>query len=85
MKPILVVGETNVDVVLHGAGAVPTPGREVTAEDCVLTLGSASAICAMGLARLGNPVVFVSRAGADVWGDFCLETLNSRGIDTSRA
>ena len=82
-KPILVLGETNVDVVMHGA-AVPSPGAEVTAEDCVLTLGSASAICAMGLARLGSRVTFVSRAGADLWGDFCLDALRGRGIDTTR-
>jgi sugar/nucleoside kinase (ribokinase family) len=81
MKPILVVGETNVDVVLRGA--VPALGKEVLADDCALTLGSASAICAMGLARLGNAVVFVSRVGADLWGDYCLGLLNSAGIDTS--
>ena len=84
MKPILVVGETNVDVVLQGAGVIPKPGTEVTADTCVLTLGSASAICATGLARLGNKVIFVSRAGADLWGNYCLERLNSAGIDTSR-
>lgn len=83
MKPILVVGETNVDVVLHGAHAVPTPGKEVVADDCALTLGSASAICAMGLARLGNAVQFVSRMGADFWGDYCLGVLSSAGVDTS--
>jgi sugar/nucleoside kinase (ribokinase family) len=83
MKPILIVGETNVDVVMH-AGAAPTPGQEVIAEDCVLTLGSASAICAMGLARLGNRVIVVSRVGADIWGDYCLDVLNARGIDTTR-
>jgi sugar/nucleoside kinase (ribokinase family) len=81
MKNILVVGETNVDVVLRGA--LPQAGREVLAEDCVLTLGSASAICAMGLARLGNPVSFISRAGADVWADYCIDILQRGGIDTS--
>ena len=83
MKPLLVVGETNVDVVLRGPAAVPVPGREVIAEDCVLTLGSASAICAVGLARLGNAVVFVSRAGADLWGDYCLDILSAANVDTS--
>jgi sugar/nucleoside kinase (ribokinase family) len=81
MSPILVVGETNVDVVLRGA--LPALGKEVVADDCVLTLGSASAICAMGLARLGNPVVFVSRVGADIWGDYCLGVLSAAGIDIS--
>lgn len=81
MKPILVVGETNVDVVVHAA--LPVAGREVLADDCVLTLGSASAICAMGLARLGDPVVVVSRVGADLWGDYCICVLDRAGIDTS--
>jgi sugar/nucleoside kinase (ribokinase family) len=82
MKPILVVGETNVDVVLHGA--LPQIGREVLADDCALTLGSASAICAMGLARLGNPVTFISRVGSDLWGDYCIDVLQRGGVDTSR-
>jgi sugar/nucleoside kinase (ribokinase family) len=81
MKSILVVGETNVDVVLHGA--LPQTGREVLADDCALTLGSASAICAMGLARLGNAVTFISRVGADAWGDYCIDALQRRGVDTS--
>ena len=81
MKPILVVGETNVDIVLRGA--VPAFGKEVLADDCVLTLGSASAICAMGLARLGNAVVFASRVGTDLWGDYCLQPLHAAGIDIS--
>ena len=80
-KPILVVGETNVDIVLRGA--LPALGKEVVADDCVLTLGSASAICAMGLARLGNAVVFVSRIGADFCGDYCLGLIDAAGIDTS--
>ncbi len=81
MKTILVVGETNVDLVLRGA--MPQVGREVLAEECVLTLGSASAICAMGLARLGDPVVFVSRAGGDLWADYCIDALQRGGVDTS--
>jgi sugar/nucleoside kinase (ribokinase family) len=83
MKPIIVVGETNVDVVLYGASSLPVPGHEALVDDCVLTLGSASAICAMGLARLGNPVSFVSRAGLDPLGDYCVGVLKSAGVDTA--
>lgn len=83
MKQILVVGETNLDVVLHGAATLPTPGQEVLADDCLVTLGSASAICAMGLARLGNPVSFISRVGSDPWGVYCVGILNSAGVDTA--
>ena len=47
-------------------------------------LGSATAIMAMGLARLGTPVAFVGRVGDDVWGRYCLDAMAGRGIDLSR-
>ncbi|MPZ19941.1 MAG: carbohydrate kinase [Luteitalea sp.] len=84
MKRTLVVGELNVDLVLHGVNSYPTPGHEVFAESCALTLGSASAIFAVGLAKLGNPVSFVSTVGRDGWADYCLDILRQAGIDVSR-
>lgn len=84
MKRTLVVGELNVDMVLHGVSSHPTPGREVFAESCALTLGSASAIFAVGFAKLGNPVSFVSTVGRDGWADYCLDILRQAGIDVTR-
>jgi hypothetical protein len=65
MKKVLVAGELNVDIVLQGYHAFPEAGKEVLVDDFVMVLGSASAICAMGLAKLGGRVAFVGRAGAD--------------------
>jgi|SRR5438270_7613949 len=84
MKAVLVVGEINVDLILHGAHALPTPGKEVLVDDVVTTLGSASAICASGLARLGTPVAFLGKLGADAWGEYCLEAMVSAGIDVTQ-
>lgn len=83
MKRVLVAGEINVDLVLRGYSAFPQPGKEVLVEDSQLVLGSASAILAMGLARLGVGVAFVGKVGEDVWGRFCLQEMASRGIDLS--
>ena len=83
MKRVLVVGEINVDLILQGAHAFPTPGKEVLVDDVVLTLGSASAICAMGLARLGTPVAFLGKVGTDPWGEFCLDVMRAAAIDVS--
>jgi sugar/nucleoside kinase (ribokinase family) len=83
MKRVLVVGEINVDLILQGANALPTPGKEVVVDDVVLTLGSASAICAMGLARLGTSVAFLGRVGTDPWGDFCVDVMRAAGLTTS--
>jgi sugar/nucleoside kinase (ribokinase family) len=84
MKRTLIVGELNVDMVLHGVTSYPTPGHEVFAETCALTLGSASAIFAVGLAKLGNPVSFISTVGRDDWAKYCLDILREAGIDVSR-
>jgi sugar/nucleoside kinase (ribokinase family) len=83
VKRILVAGEINVDLVFRDCHAFPMPGREVLADDFVVTPGSSSMICAMGLARLGNPVAFVGRTGMDSWGDYCVAAMNDAGIDTS--
>jgi sugar/nucleoside kinase (ribokinase family) len=83
MKKILVAGDINVDLICSGYQTFPAPGREVLVDDFVMTLGGSSAICAMGLARLGNPVAFFGMVGAVSWGDYCIETLRSAGIDVS--
>jgi len=80
---ILVIGEINVDLILRGYRTFPVPGKEIAVEDCVLTLGSASMICAMGLARLRNQVAFAGKTGADLYGDFCIRAMREAGIDVS--
>ena len=80
-KRVLVVGEINIDLICQGYHAFPSPGREVLVDDFRMVLGSASAICAMGLARLGTPVVFFGKVGDDPAGHFCLDAMRARGID----
>jgi sugar/nucleoside kinase (ribokinase family) len=80
-KRVLVVGEINVDLICQGYHAFPSPGREVLVDDFQMVLGSASAICAMGLARLGTPVTFFGKVGDDPSGRFCLDAMRERGID----
>ena len=79
---ILVIGELNVDIVATGLRAAPEMGAEILADDCELTLGSASAIFVVGVARLGHSVTFVSQVGRDYFGDFCIRTLQQLGVST---
>lgn len=81
MKTVLVVGEINVDLVFGDCTAMPQPDTEVLADTFHQVPGSSSMICAMGLARLGQPVVFAGRAGDDVHGAFCIDALRAAGID----
>jgi sugar/nucleoside kinase (ribokinase family) len=80
---ILIPGELNPDLILRDYQFFPQPGKEVLVNDLELTLGSSSAICAVGLARLGDSVVFVGNVGADLYGDFCVDILKREGIDVS--
>jgi sugar/nucleoside kinase (ribokinase family) len=79
---IVVVGELNVDLIAVGLTSLPAPGCEVLAKDFELTLGSASAIFACGLSRLGFPVAFISKVGTDYFGQFCIEALRRKGVCT---
>ena len=80
-KPVLVAGEINADLVFSGCAALPAFGREVLAQGFQQGPGSSSMICAMGLARLGEAVLFAGVAGQDGWGGYCLAALREAGID----
>ena len=80
---VLIAGEINLDLILHDYSAFPSLGQEVIVDECLMTLGSASAITAVGLSRLGVPVRFVGKIGQDSWGDQCLEEMRAAGVDTS--
>src|SRR6185503_3718650 len=82
LPKILVIGELNVDIVATGLRSEPEMGAEIMAEHCELTLGSASAIFAAGIAKLGYSVTFVSQVGRDHFGDFCIDKLQQLGVST---
>lgn len=79
---VVAIGELNVDVIARGLGAAPELGRELIVPELELTLGSATAIFACGIRKLGHPVRFVARVGADLFGDTCVRALRDVGVDT---
>jgi len=81
---ILVAGELNVDLILRNYSSFPALGRETLVDDVCLTIGSASAICASALARLGDSVSFAGKVGQDAWGDLCVTSLHDAGVECSR-
>ena len=78
----IVIGELNVDIVATGVNSIPKIGGEILVKDCALTLGSASAIFASGIAKLGHQVTFVSQVGNDSFGDYCVDFLKRSGVST---
>jgi sugar/nucleoside kinase (ribokinase family) len=81
---VLVIGELNVDIVATGLRSLPKLGAETIAADFALTLGSASAIFAAGISKLGHQVTFVSQVGEDQFGEFCISALEANGVSTDQ-
>jgi sugar/nucleoside kinase (ribokinase family) len=79
---VAVIGELNIDAVACGLSEVPKMGMEILASDFRLTLGSASAIFACGIAKLGHEVTFIAKVGADDFGKFCVAALREAGVST---
>lgn len=79
---LLVAGEINPDLILTG-DVEPVFGQvEKCVDSATLTVGSSSVIFACGAARLGLRVAFIGKCGDDLFGNYMLEAMQERGIDT---
>lgn len=80
---VIVVGELNVDLILNQIDSFPETGKEKLAQEMTFTLGSSSAIFACNLSSLGLNVAFIGKIGNDIFGQFCKDQLERKGVDTS--
>jgi|YelNatPaOPRAMG01_1025707.scaffolds.fasta_scaffold34294_3 sugar/nucleoside kinase (ribokinase family) len=81
---VSVVGELNVDIIMRGINGFPELDKEKLAEEGRITLGSSSAICAVGLSRLGARINFIGALGDDILGEYILRFLSNERINTLR-
>jgi ribokinase len=79
MRPILVVGSVNMDVVC-AVDRIPVPGQTVMGQDVHFFHGGKGANQAMGIARLGHPVRMVGRVGDDSTGTRLRAALRAGGV-----
>ncbi|MEO8111656.1 MAG: carbohydrate kinase family protein [Ginsengibacter sp.] len=82
-RDVIVIGELNVDLILNHVESFPEMGKEKLAGNMSLTLGSSSAIFASNLSSLGIGVSFIAKTGSDIFGHFCKDQLNEKGVDTT--
>jgi len=79
---VLVTGELNVDLLLNRIDSFPEIGKETLAGSMTLALGSSSAIFASNLSSLSTKVAFVGKVGADLFGDFVIQSLQKKNVIT---
>ncbi len=63
--PLTVIGNANLDVIVHGATELPPPGTERIVGDIEVRLGGSAAIAAQRAAQLGVPTRLVTKVGDD--------------------
>jgi sugar/nucleoside kinase (ribokinase family) len=81
---VLSVGELNPDFIMaHIKADAPRLGVEQEATDFRMSLGSSTAICTVGLSRLGLATAMVAKVGKDAYGAFCIKALEREGVVTS--
>lgn len=81
MKPIVVVGSINMDLVSH-AHHLPRPGETIVGTDFHMHSGGKGANQAVAVARLDHPSILLGKIGTDSFGRHLLEMLNGYGVDT---
>jgi len=83
MSKIVVVGSSNVDMVVKAA-RIPRPGETVLGGDFLSNAGGKGANQAVGAARAGGAVTFIARVGDDVFGEQTIAGLGKDNIDISQ-
>jgi len=80
---VAAIGELNADLILNRIGGHPEVGKEIFADDMLLTLGSSTAIFAANIASLGARTAFVGMIGHDLLGSLVCTELERKRVDTS--
>ena len=83
IRPLVVLGDANPDLVLRGDVRPRFAQEEQALDGAEMVLGGSATIMAAGAARLGVPTRAVSRVGDDVFGRFVRDRLTERGVDVS--
>lgn len=81
-KSLLVVGSINLDLVAH-AVRIPQPGETVPGTSYAEYHGGKGANQALGIARLGHPVIMLGCVGEDLYGQRLKSALATGGVDTA--
>lgn len=83
MSQITVIGSSNIDLIMK-IKTLPVKGETVSGGEFLQTFGGKGANQAVGAARAGGKVTFISCVGDDHYGKQCIGNFNKDGIDTTR-
>ena len=81
MKKIIVIGSSNVDMVVR-TSHLPAPGETILGGEFFMNQGGKGANQAVAIKRLGGNLIFMAKLGNDVLGRQTVGYFKKEGIDT---
>lgn len=81
MKKIIVIGSSNVDMVVR-TSHLPAPGETILGGEFFMNQGGKGANQAVAIKRLGGNLIFMAKLGNDVLGRQSVGFFKKEGIDT---
>lgn len=81
MKKIIVIGSSNVDMVVR-TSHLPAPGETILGGEFFMNQGGKGANQAVAIKRLGSNLIFMAKLGNDVLGRQSVGYFKKEGIDT---
>ena len=81
MKKIIVIGSSNIDMVVRTAH-LPAPGETILGGEFFMNQGGKGANQAVAVKRLGGNLIFVAKLGNDILGQQSVDYFKQEGIDT---
>lgn len=82
-KPICIVGNLNIDLIIRNVPGMPAWGQEVLGSDRLQACSGQAGYLAFALRRLGVPTTLIANLGDDLDGRQILDELTSFGVDLS--
>lgn len=81
MKKIIVIGSSNIDMVVS-TSHLPAPGETILGGEFFMNQGGKGANQAVAVKRLGGNLIFVAKLGNDILGQQSVDYFKKEGIDT---
>ena len=81
MKKIIVIGSSNIDMVVR-TSHLPAPGETILGGEFFMNQGGKGANQAVAVKRLGGNLIFVAKLGNDILGQQSVDYFKKEGIDT---
>lgn len=81
MKKVIVIGSSNVDMVVK-TSHLPAPGETILGGEFLMNQGGKGANQAVAVKRMGGNLIFMAKLGNDLFGQQSVAYFNKEGIDT---